>query len=101
MKKGVLLVNAARGPLIDEKALARALGTGRVGAAALDVLDGEPPDPQSPLFQAPNVLVTPHMAGSTIECLEAIAGTAGTDIARVLRGEKPRFPVNRPARPRA
>ncbi len=101
MKKGALLVNAARGPLIDEKALARALRSGRVGGAALDVLDGEPPDPESPLFAAPNVLVTPHMAGSTVECLAAIAATAGADIARVLGGKAARFPVNRPSRPRA
>ncbi len=101
MKKGVLLVNAARGPLVDEKALARALTHGRVGGAALDVLNGEPPDPANPLFAAPNVLITPHMAGSTVECLEAIAATAGADMARVLSGRKARFPVNRPARPRA
>lgn len=101
MKKGALLVNAARGPLIDEAALARALTSGRLGGAALDVLDGEPPDPASPIFAAPNVLVTPHMAGSTDECLAAIAAIAGADIARVLAGKRPKFPVNQPARRRA
>ncbi len=100
MKRGAYLVNAARGPLIDEKALARALKSGRLGGAALDVLDGEPPDPESPIFAAPNVILTPHMAGSTAECLNAIARTAGQDIARVLQNKRPKFPVNKPRKQR-
>ncbi|HBK79865.1 MAG TPA: 3-phosphoglycerate dehydrogenase [Nitrospinae bacterium] len=100
MKKGAFLVNAARGPLIDERALARALRSGRLGGAALDVLEGEPPDPESPIFGAPNVILTPHMAGSTLECLEAIARTAGEDIARVIQGKRAKYPVNKPARKR-
>ena len=94
MKKGAFLINAARGPLVDEAALARALGSGRIGGAALDVLEGEPPDPESAIFDAPNLILTPHMAGSTQECLEAIAAWAGEDIARVLSGKKPKYPVN-------
>ncbi len=94
MKKGVFLVNAARGPLVDEKALARALMSGQIGGASLDVLEGEPPDPESAIFDAPNLILTPHMAGSTHECLETIATWAGEDIARVLSGKKPRYPVN-------
>ena len=94
MKKGAFLVNAARGPLVDEAALARALKSGRIGGAALDVLEGEPPDPESAIFGAPNLILTPHMAGSTHECLEAIATWAGADIARVLSGKKPKYPVN-------
>ena len=94
MKKGAFLVNAARGPLVDEAALARALKSGRIGGAALDVLDGEPPDPESAIFGAPNLILTPHMAGSTHECLEAIATWAGADIARVLSGKNPKYPVN-------
>ena len=94
MKKGAFLVNAARGPLVDEAALARALKSGRIGGAALDVLEGEPPDPESAIFGAPNLILTPHMAGSTHECLEAIATWAGADITRVLSGKKPRYPVN-------
>lgn len=94
MKKGAFLVNAARGPLVDESALARALGSGKIGGAALDVLEGEPPDPESVIFDAPNLILTPHMAGSTHECLEAIATWAGEDIARVLSGKKPKYPVN-------
>jgi len=94
MKPGAMLVNCARGSLVDETALATALTAGTLGGAALDVLEGEPPDPASPIYDAPNVILTPHMAGSTRECLETIARTAGEDIARVLRGEAPRFPVN-------
>ena len=54
-----------------------------------------PPDPASPIYTAPNLLITPHMAGSTLECLDAIAAACGADIAAVLRGEPPAFPVNR------
>ena len=96
MKKGAFLVNAARGPLVDEAALERALKNGKIAGAALDVLEGEPPDPKSVIFDAPNLILTPHMAGSTQECLEAIASWAGEDIARVLSGKKPRYPVNVP-----
>jgi D-3-phosphoglycerate dehydrogenase len=94
MKPGAMIVNCARGSLIDETALAAALKGGRLGGAALDVLEGEPPDPNSPIYDAPNIILTPHMAGSTYECLQSIARTAGEDIARVLQGEAPRFPVN-------
>ncbi|MDE0332043.1 MAG: hydroxyacid dehydrogenase [Nitrospinae bacterium] len=94
MKKGAFIINAARGPLVDEAALARALKSGNLGGAALDVLEGEPPDPNSAIFDAPNLILTPHMAGSTEECLAAIAAWAGEDIARVLSGKKPKHPVN-------
>jgi D-3-phosphoglycerate dehydrogenase / 2-oxoglutarate reductase len=98
MKNSAYLINAARGPLIDEVALTAALKRGRLGGAALDVLEGEPPDPSSAIFDAPNIILTPHMAGSTIECLETIARVAAEDIARVLRARRPRHPVNKPAR---
>lgn len=98
MKKGAFLVNVARGPLVDEAAMARALNSGKLGGAALDVLEGEPPDPKSPIFDAPNILLTPHMAGSTGECLDRIAGTAATEIARVLQNKRPRYRLNTPRR---
>ena len=95
MKPDACLINCARGALVDEVALAAALRAGKLGGAALDVLDGEPPDPASPIYGAPNMLLTPHMAGSTFECLDAIAATTAADIARVLKGEPPVHPVNK------
>ncbi|MEM7250581.1 MAG: hydroxyacid dehydrogenase [Pseudomonadota bacterium] len=93
MKRGVYIINCARGSLVNEEALALALQSGQAGGAALDVLNGEPPDPNSPLFAAPNIILTPHMAGSTNECLRTIAAVAGADIVRVLRGEAPHHRV--------
>ncbi len=95
MKADAMIVNCARGSLIDEAALSAALKEGRLGGAALDVLEGEPPDPASPIYKAPNLIITPHMAGSTRECLRTIAGTAGADMVRVLKGEAPMHPVNK------
>lgn len=94
MKPGALLINCARGALVDEVAVAEALLSGQLGGAALDVLQGEPPNPQSPIFDAPNFLLTPHMAGSTYECLDTVAHMAATDIANVLAGRPPLHPVN-------
>lgn len=94
MKQGALLINCARGALVDENAVADALQSGQLGGAALDVLEGEPPDPQSPIFNAPNFLLTPHMAGSTYECLDTVAHMAATDIALVLSGKPANHAVN-------
>ncbi|MBT6273606.1 MAG: hypothetical protein HOI95_05670 [Chromatiales bacterium] len=94
MKSSALLVNCARGALVDEVAVAAALTEGRLGGAALDVLEGEPPDPSSPVFDAPNIILTPHMAGSTHECLQTIARVAGADLVRVLSGLEPLNAVN-------
>ena len=72
-KKGVLIVNTARGALIDDAALVKALAAGQVGGAALDVYDPEPPAADSPLRTAPNVLLTPHLAASTHEAQTRVA----------------------------
>lgn len=93
MKPGALLINCARGDLVDESAVAAALHSGHLAGAALDVLQGEPPDPASPIFTAPNFLLTPHMAGSTNECLNTVAQMAASDIARVLSGDSPKYSV--------
>lgn len=80
MKKGVRIINCARGDLIDDKALAEALASGQVAGAALDVFAAEPPK-GNPLLAAPNVIATPHIAGSTHEAQEAV----GVQIANQLK----------------
>ena len=80
VKPTVRIINAARGGLVDEDALARALAEGRVAGAALDVYATEPPA-ESPLLQMPNIVVTPHLGASTSEAQEK----AGTQVARSVR----------------
>ncbi len=80
MKKGVRIINCARGELVDEAALAGALKSGQVAGAALDVLSEEPPK-ESPFFGMQNVILTPHIAGSTAEAQEAV----GVQIAMQVR----------------
>jgi D-3-phosphoglycerate dehydrogenase len=93
MKRGVLIVNTARGPLIDAAALVAALDAGQVGGAALDVLPVEPPERDSPLLHRDNVILTPHIGFYSFEALAELQTKAATGIARVLRGEKPLYPI--------
>ncbi len=93
MKKGALLVNTARGPLIDEAALTAALDTGHLGGAALDVVTTEPLAKDSPLLGRDNVILTPHTGFYSVEALEELQTKCATDVARVLCGEKPVYPV--------
>jgi D-3-phosphoglycerate dehydrogenase / 2-oxoglutarate reductase len=94
MKKGAYIVNTARGPLLDEAALVAALDAGRLGGAALDVAASEPLSKDSPLLGRPNVIVTPHTAFYSVEALEELQTKCATDVARVLSGEKPIYPVS-------
>jgi phosphoglycerate dehydrogenase-like enzyme len=87
MKAGAVLVNGSRGEVLDEEALVAALTEGRLAAAALDVFHLEPLPETSPLREAPNVLLSPHMAGSTAEAAVRIIGQAKANLLRVLDGQ--------------
>lgn len=91
---GMLLVNAARGAVIDEPALVDALRDGRLGGAALDVFTVEPLPADSPLRSLPGVLLSPHMAGSATEAGLRILGASRDNLLRVLGGQAPVSVVN-------
>jgi len=93
MKKGVYIVNTARGPLIDEPALIAALDSGQVGGAALDVVMVEPLAKDSALLGRDNVIITPHTAFYSIEALDELQSKCASDVARVLSGEKAVYPI--------
>jgi phosphoglycerate dehydrogenase-like enzyme len=89
MKPTAILVNTARGPLVDEAALYEALSAGRILGAGLDVFEREPPAPDHPLFGLPNVVVTPHIAAGTVDALRAKMDACFANMRRVVDGEEP------------
>ncbi len=91
---GALVVNGARGEVLDEAALVGALGSGAVGGAALDVFGVEPLPADSVLRTAPNVLLSPHMAGSTTQAALRILGQSTANLRRVLDGQPVQDVVN-------
>jgi D-3-phosphoglycerate dehydrogenase / 2-oxoglutarate reductase len=93
MKTGAFLVNTARGPLIDETALVAALDSGHLAGAALDVVTVEPLAKDSSLLARDNVILTPHTAFYSVEALEELQTKCASDVARVLSGEAPVYPV--------
>jgi phosphoglycerate dehydrogenase-like enzyme len=93
MKKDAIVINCARGELVDEAALYRALKDGTIWAAGLDTYDPEPPKPDNPLFTLPNVVLTPHAAGPTWESWPKRFGNSYENVQRVARGEKPLWVV--------
>ncbi len=95
MKPGVLLLNVARGGIIDEADLAQALRDGRVAGAGIDVYTAEPPT-DNPLLDAPNTLLTPHLGASTAEAQVAVAEEVAEQILEVLDGRSARYAVNAP-----
>ena len=94
MKPTAIFINTGRGKVVDEPALIRALQEGWIGAAALDVLEQEPPDPANLLLHMPNVIVTPHMASYSNEANIARRQRVGQEIAAVLQGGWPAHAVN-------
>lgn len=95
MKSTAYLINTSRGPVVDQKALTRALQEGWIAGAGLDVLEKEPPDRQDPILGLDNVVLTPHYASYTEEAYEEVQEKAARQVVQVLRGEVPTCLVNR------
>src|SRR4051812_11998032 len=93
MKKGSYIVNTARGPVIDEQALAAAIDSGHIAGAGLDVMTTEPPV-NSPLIGKKNVIITPHTSFYSYESLVELQTKASQEVANVLTGKPARNPVN-------
>jgi hypothetical protein len=100
MRPSAIFVNTGRGKVVDEAALIRALESGRLGGAGLDVLEQEPPDPANPLLRMPNVILSPHMASVSDVSAVARRRLLGRQIAATLRGEVPTGVVNPAVLPR-
>jgi phosphoglycerate dehydrogenase-like enzyme len=94
MKPGVLLINCARGPIVDRSALEEALDSGHVRGLGIDTYWQEPWDPTDPLWSRPNVIALPHIAGSTEESFRRIAGIVCSNIRLILEGKAPKYVVN-------
>ncbi|HET7769388.1 MAG TPA: C-terminal binding protein [Chloroflexota bacterium] len=90
MKKDAILINTARGPVVDEPALIEALQNGQILGAGLDVTEQEPVDPNNPLLQMPNVVVTPHMASASDWAGAERRRRPAYEVAAVLTGHRPR-----------
>jgi len=89
MKKGVFVINCARGEMLDDTAFCEALSSGKVAGAALDVLTEEPPPKDNPILGLENVILTPHAAGVTDESLERMAISIAENIVNVAQGRLP------------
>ncbi|HZB97013.1 MAG TPA: phosphoglycerate dehydrogenase [Candidatus Sulfotelmatobacter sp.] len=97
MKRGSWLVNASRGGIVDERALAEAIASGHLAGAGLDVFEKEPPPSDGPLFSLPQVVLTPHLGASTREAQVNVAADVADQIVDYLAGGSPRYAVNAPA----
>ena len=94
MKRDAFLINTARGAIVDEKGLLKALKEGVIAGAALDVYEIEPPDVKNELLSLDNVLPTPHLASCTYEAYRREAYMAAHEVLRVLKGYKPKYIAN-------
>lgn len=86
MKKGAILINTGRGPLVDEQAVADALESGQLGAYGTDVMSAEPPAIDNPILKAPNAYVTPHVAWATFEARTRLMGIAVNNVKTFIEG---------------
>lgn len=94
MKRTAFLINTSRGPVVDEKALIKALQEGRIAGAGLDVFEKEPVDLDSPLLRMENVVVLPHVGSATEATRQAMVDLAADNILAVVQGKPPLTPVN-------
>jgi phosphoglycerate dehydrogenase-like enzyme len=94
MKKTACIINVARGALVDEDAMHKALLDGALGGAGLDVFAAEPADPNLPVYKLPNVVATPHVAGTTYETARKRAGVAAENVDRISKGLEPLYRVD-------
>lgn len=97
VKPGTILINSARGALVDLDALYDALERGHIAGVAMDAYESEPPPIDHPIFRLPNVIATPHASAWVEETFEAIARTGAENLWQALSGEVPQFAVNRGA----
>ncbi len=95
MKSNAVIVNTARGPIIDEKALTEAISSGEIAGAGIDVMENEPPIKDHPLFSFDNVLLTPHAAWYSEQASYDLKRKAAEEAANVVLGNKPKNPVNK------
>lgn len=94
MKKGVYIVNTARGELMEQKSLIKALDEGIIGGLGIDVIEDEPIDEHHTILTYKNVVVTPHISAYTYECLKGMGDKVVSDVEKVLRGENPDNVIN-------
>jgi D-3-phosphoglycerate dehydrogenase len=95
MKPTAFLINMARGPIVDQKALVDALTSQKIAGAALDVLDREPPAADDPLLKLDNVIFTPHLSSWSAESVIQLRRSTARNVVDVLQGKTPRSIVNR------
>jgi glyoxylate reductase/D-3-phosphoglycerate dehydrogenase len=93
MKESAILINTCRGPVVDEDALYQALTTGKIAGAGLDVMTEEPPVTNHSLFKLDNAIITPHMAGPTIENWAKAFRNAFDNVQRVAAGRTPMWVI--------
>jgi phosphoglycerate dehydrogenase-like enzyme len=94
MKPTAVLINTSRGPVVDEKALYKALKEKRIAAAGLDVLEQEPTPPDNPLLLLDNCVITPHLAGASREARIKSMDFAIENVKRLARGKEPQSIVS-------